>query len=258
MPLWLSAAVGYGPLDAVRLVDSTRGTAMSLADALRTEVRRIFRETWTTRDGRVVPESDALALSNDAVTLDATVLYADLSASTGLVDTYKPHFAAEVYRAYLYCAARIIRAEGGAITAYDGDRIMAVYIGNSKNTSAARTGLKINWAVKHVIDPALKKQYPNTNYAVKQTIGIDTSALFVARTGIRGSNDLVWVGRAANYAAKLTTLSPSRPTRLTNDVFKRLDRSVKVANGKSMWEKVSWTNMGNMDIYRSTWLWPLG
>ena len=107
------------------------------------------------------------------------------------------------------------------------------------------------------MNPALKKQYPSTNYAVKQTIGIDTSALFVARTGIRGSNDLVWVGRAANYAAKLTTLSPSYPTRLTKDVFNNLHESAKMTDGKSMWQKVLWTTMGDMDIYRSTWWWSL-
>ena len=230
---------------------------MGIADDLRTEVKRIFRDTWTTRDGQVVPESENLKLSNDAVTLDATVLYADLSASTDLVDGYKAYFAAEIYRTYLYCAAKIIRAEGGVITAYDGDRIMAVYIGGSKNTSAVRTALKINWAVCNIVNPALNNQYSRTSYTVKQTIGIDTGALFVARTGIRGSNDLVWVGRAANYAAKLTALSPTYPTRLTNDVFKGLHDSLKTTKGRSMWEKASWTTMGDIDIYRSTWLWPL-
>ena len=185
-----------------------------------------------------------LTLSNDAVKLDGTVLYADLSASTTLVDGYAAHFAAEIYRAYLYCAARIIRAEGGAITAYDGDRIMAVYIGDHKNTSAARTGLKINWAVKHIVNPALKNQYPGTGYKVRQTIGIDTSSLFVARTGIRGSNDLVWVGRAANYAAKLTTLPAGYPTRLTTEVFNRLGDSVKTTDGQSMWRGLSGPRWG--------------
>ena len=99
---------------------------MSLANELNAEVKRIFGEAWTTRDGKVVPESEDLTLSNDAIKLDGTVLYADLSASTTLVDGHKAHFAAEIYRTHLYCAARIIRAEGGAITAYDGDRIMAV------------------------------------------------------------------------------------------------------------------------------------
>jgi len=230
---------------------------MSLADELKSEVKAIFREQWKTRDGTVVPESDDLNLNNDTVKLDATVLYADLSASTALVDGNKHHFAAEIYKAYLHCAAKIIRSEDGAITAYDGDRVMAVFIGTSKNTSAARTSLKINWAVKNIINPAVKEQYSTTSYEVQQTVGIDTSPLFVARTGIRGSNDLVWVGRAANYAAKLTALPPTHPTRITEDVYTMLHESLKRSNGQSMWESVNWTDMKNLQIYRSTWWWRI-
>jgi class 3 adenylate cyclase len=228
---------------------------MGLAGDLTTEVKKIFREQWATRDGTVVPESEDLKLGNDAVKLDSTVLYADLSGSTALVDSKAATFAAEIYKTYLYCAAKIIRSEGGVITAYDGDRVMAVFIGNSKNTSAARTALKINWAVKNIINPAIKAQYQNSTYEVKQTVGIDTSSLFVARTGIRGSNDLVWVGRAANYAAKLSSLTPDYPTGITKDVYSMLHESLKTTNGKAMWEEFTWNTMGGITIYRSTWLW---
>ena len=102
------------------------------------------------------------------------------------------HLAAKIYKTYLHCAAKIIQSEGGVITSYDGDRIMAVYIGGSKNTSAANSALKINYTVTKIINPILKECYPNTHYLVKQIVGIDTSNLFVVRTGIRGSNDLVW------------------------------------------------------------------
>ena len=64
-----------------------------------------------------------------AVKIEGTVLYADLDSSTNLVDEYKPQFAAEMYKTYLHCAAKIIRSEGGTITSYDWDRIMAVYVG---------------------------------------------------------------------------------------------------------------------------------
>lgn len=105
---------------------------MALAEELTEEVARIFREQWTKRDGNVVPEADNLKLSNDAVELDAVVLYADINESTTLVDKKEAHFAAEVYKSFLRCAAKIIRDEGGTITAYDGDRIMAVFIGETK------------------------------------------------------------------------------------------------------------------------------
>ncbi len=230
---------------------------MALVDDLQKEVGQIFKDTWKTREGTVVPDSEDIGLSNDAVKLDGTILYADLSDSTVLVDNYKAHFAAEIYKAYLHCAAKVIRAEDGVITAYDGDRIMAVYLGTSKNTSAARTALKINYAVSKIINPALKTQYPSTSYQVKQVVGIDTSSLWVARTGIRGSNDLVWVGRAANYAAKMAALSTDYPSRITEAVYNMLNESLKYSQGKSMWEKATWNDMGGMTIYRSTWRWKV-
>ena len=67
-------------------------------------------------------------LGNDAVGIDTTVLYADISGSTHLVDNHTAGFAAEIYQSYLACAARIITYECGVITAYDGDRVMGVFV----------------------------------------------------------------------------------------------------------------------------------
>lgn len=73
---------------------------MSLSDALKEEVLQIFEDKWETRDGTVVPETDDIKLGNEAVKLQATVLYADLVESTKLVDEKKHHFAAEIYKAF--------------------------------------------------------------------------------------------------------------------------------------------------------------
>lgn len=175
---------------------------MALVHDLEALVKKVFRDPWSERDGQVVPEPEALKLGNDAVRLRATVLYADLSDSTVLVDQYKAAFAAEVYKAYLACAARIVKDHAGTITAYDGDRIMAVFIGDRKNTNAVKAAFRINGAVWDVIKPALREQYRDTDYVLKHVIGVDTSDLLISRIGVRNDNDLVWVGRAANYAAK--------------------------------------------------------
>ena len=230
---------------------------MSLKDDLNSEVAKIFKSTWTKRDGQVVPESDDIKLDNDAVLLEGTVLYADLDESTNLVDKYKPAFAAEMYKAYLHCVAKIITAEGGVITSYDGDRIMAVFIGDDKNSNAARTALKINWVRENIINSAIKNQYPKDNCSISQVVGIDTSPLFVARTGIRGSNDLVWVGRAANYAAILSSRS-GPPSQITEVVYNRLNDKSKIdQNGTNMWQKNTAAELGYSTIYTSTWWWEL-
>ena len=62
---------------------------------------------------------------------------------------------------------------------------MAVFIGDDKNSTAARAGLKINYAVLKIINPAVRSQYPKSRYEVQHHVGIDSCELFVARTGIR-------------------------------------------------------------------------
>lgn len=227
---------------------------MSLQDELTEAVEGIFESRWDVRDGQKVPEAEDLLLGNSGVQLDATVLYADLSGSTRMVDAKTAEFAAEVYKTYLHCAATLVRKLGGVITAYDGDRIMGVFIGDSKNTSAVQCGLGVNWAVTHIVNPALKAQYPKSDFQVQHVVGIDTSSLMAARTGVRGANDLVWVGRAANYAAKLTELDSGYPTWITHRVFDSMNKSVKVwRDGREMWEARTWIDMSNLSIYRSNW-----
>lgn len=221
-----------------------------------TEVKRIFTAKWETRQGRQVPDANDLQLGNDAVTLDGTVLYADMADSTGLVDGFKSWFAAEIYKAYLVAACKVIRDEGGEITAFDGDRVMAVFIGTTKNTSAAKAALRTNYIVRE-INRSIKEHYPKTTYSLSHCVGIDTSQLFIARTGIRNSNDLVWVGRAANYAAKLSAIAePGYQSYITEEVYSQLHDSSKFGGNPRthMWEKRTWTAKG-ISIYRSSWWW---
>jgi class 3 adenylate cyclase len=231
-------------------------TDMGLREDLKLQIKGVFANQWSIRDGKKVPESEDLKLSNDGVSIDATVLYADMADSTGLVDSYEPEFCAEIYKTYLYSAAKIIRSHNGAITAYDGDRVMAIFVGNYKNSSAAKAALQINYAVLELIQPALNLQYPKSDYILSHSIGIDTSMLVAARTGIRGSNDLVWVGRAANYAAKLTSVANSSPIRITTSVFKKLSGEAKFSGDRSMWKSAN-LKLHGFDGYQSSWRWEL-
>ena len=230
---------------------------MGTKDDVESAVSKIFKGKWTTRNGTKVPDQSDIGLGNDGVLIEGTILYADLDGSTAMVDKFTKEFSAEIYKTYLDSTARIIRSESGDIVSFDGDRVMAVFIGDGKNTRAVRCGLKINYSVKHLVMPALTIQYPKTDFKIKHVVGIDTSSLLVARTGIRGSNDLVWVGPAANYAAKLTELDSDFPTWITHRVFDNMRDEVKETSGRAMWEARRWTTMNNLSIYRSTWWWPV-
>ncbi|UXY16684.1 adenylate/guanylate cyclase domain-containing protein [Chitiniphilus purpureus] len=229
---------------------------VGLKSDLDTEIATIFKSAWRVQKTETVPEPTDLVLnSNHAKDLEeATVLYADLDGSTSMVDSYSWEFSAEIYKSYLRCAGQIIRGEGGVITAYDGDRIMAIFTGDAKNSAAARCALRINYAVLFIIQPAIQAQYKQSPFILKHVVGIDTSPLRAARIGVRGENDIVWVGRAANHAAKLTSLSGAA-TWITASVYDRLNKESKFAGDVDMWTPMIWKSMGDMSIYASNYHW---
>jgi class 3 adenylate cyclase len=231
---------------------------VGLAEDLEKEVEEIFSEKWSKRKGYVVPDPDDpdLRLGNDGVKLEATVLYADLADSTFLVSKKKRHFAAEVIKSFLVAACRIIREKDGVIVSFDGDRVMAVYLGDRKNTEAVRSGLAINHIVKKVITPSLQSVYSSSTYEVKHAVGVDTGKLLVARTGIRNHNDLVWVGRTANIAAKLSSVRRGDyATFVTSEVYARMRDEVKLSSeGKAMWDELEWNGE---TIFGSRWWWKI-
>lgn len=232
-----------------------QGMPMVNADELRAAVDQIFRERWDdARQGTTVPSPEDLRLNqNHGIKLDACVLYADMSDSTGLVDHYSPTFAAEIYKAYMLCAGKFIRDAGGEITAYDGDRIMAVFLGAEKERAAVRAARRIHYAIAHVLAPALAADYSNTNYRPWHTIGIDASPLLAARIGVRGDNDIVWVGRAANHAAKLCADDLPGSIRITQPVFERLQAGLLIADSRGpVWTYHGRTASG-VDAYSSDW-----
>jgi class 3 adenylate cyclase len=231
---------------------------MGLNDDLVAQCDRIFQPPWKRRNGTVVPTDSSITFANDGVDLEGAVLYADLTGSTKLVDSKNETFAAEIYKAFLYTSARIVGSHGGEITAYDGDRIMAVFLGAGR-TAAVMAALKINWAVRHIIQPRMQAAYKASEYVVSHTCGVDWSRMMVAKTGVRGANDLVWVGRAANHAAKLCEIRDPASTWITAEVYNGMNDAAKF-NGipkQNMWKPRSWTQMGNQLVYASTWEWPV-
>ena len=227
---------------------------MALYQELDEEVKFIFSDIWKPTRGDKIPTPEDIGLGNHSKKFEATMLYADLSGSTKLVDTMLPHFAAEVYKAYVLCAVRIIKSCDGHIRSFDGDRVMALFKGDNKNTNAVKAALRLNGAVAKIINPALAAQYKGRYaYTVKHSVGIDTSDIYAVKIGIKGTNDIVWVGKAANHAAKLSTAGDDGSyVYISEAVFNKINEAWKISPTHKvlMWQKKV---CQGQTIYRSGW-----
>jgi class 3 adenylate cyclase len=231
------------------------GVAMTLKDDLAKFCEETFFTRWEVKEKSVIPVPSDLRLSNDAGHFSSLViLYADLNGSTKMVDGKTWEFSAEIYKTYLHCAAKIIKSEGGTITAYDGDRIMAVFDGGTKNTSAVRAAMKITWSINNIISPKMEAMYHN-GFKLLHSVGIDSSPINVARIGVRNDNDLVWVGPAANHAAKMTAIPfDGNVVWIGSDVYRNMLPEACLAGGVNMWNSYYWMDM-QRSIYYSTYQW---
>ena len=174
-------------------------TLMALYDDLTSDVQGIIDTPWSTRKGQKVPSTSDVALAGGAVELEATFLYADLANSSKMAKELDRRVAAKILKAFLATTARLVRYHGGTIVSFDGDRILGILIGDSKNSSAAKCALQIKYTVAAIMRPKFENQYDsvrNASFSISHGVGIDTGTVLAVRAGARGDNDLIWIGRS--------------------------------------------------------------
>jgi adenylate cyclase len=235
---------------------------MAISDDIRAEIASVLNQKWDVRDGQVVPKTEDVVLAGGSVNLTAAMLYADLADSTALA-MYDRQLAARIFKAFLASTTRIIRAEGGHIRSFDGDRVMGIFIGNTKNTSATKAALKINWVFLNQLKPQFDQRYEKLRdgtHPLGHCCGVDCGPILVVRSGIRNNNDLVWVGRAPNVAAKLSGIR-DKPynTYITGEVYDSLAEEAKFGGQprSNMWEERSWTAGPVKRVFCSSFWWVI-
>jgi adenylate cyclase len=224
---------------------------------LKTQVDALLGTQFDTRDGRQVPESDTVVLRNGAVKIEAAFLYADLAGSALLSKACPWTTTATIIRAFLDGATRLIIKHGGVVRSFDGDRVMGIFMGDNKNSSASICGREIHWMVRQILDPAAKKRFQSVRdkgIEIRHGVGIDVGEVRAVRSGIRNSNDLIWIGKAASFSAKLSDIrDPGYHTYISSRTFAKLSKDAKFDDkGASRWEARTFAFAGeNETVYRS-------
>ena len=233
---------------------------MALIDILTSEVDSILDIDWDERSGNIVPDTNDVTLKNGAVKVEATFLYADLAGSSILAKKCPWKTTAKIIRAYLDVSVRLIRAYNGEVRSFDGDRVMGIFKGDTPNTSAANCAREIDWMVEKVINPKVEarfKSIKDNNIKIKHCVGIDTSESRAVRSGIRNNNDLIWIGKAPSFAAKLSDIREyPYSVYISNECYNKLaDTAKKDGAVENIWEKRSYTlSDETYTIYRTKYV----
>lgn len=237
--------------------------------SIRSSVEDIMAAEWKITDGRVVPKTDDIVMKDGGRKIDATYVYADLADSTKLAQsTLYKETVAKIIRAYINSATRILRNYGGEIRSFDGDRVMAIFIGDDKNTKAVRAAFAINWAVQEVIPDAIASAWSDgENFKdIGHRVGIDTGDSLIVRGGARDSSDLISVGSAPNVAAKLSDLKNGYSIYITKAVYDDLEQElIQFPNSSGVGTSNTWSKLyspqrigdKSVEVYGSNGYWGI-
>lgn len=193
-------------------------TLPDLRTELSDEVGTILAADFTvaTTGTQFVPHSSdgAITFPNlDAKTqacklIDTCVLYIDIRRSTELSIQHKPTTVAKLYSAFVRAMTKCARHFGGHVRGIIGDRVMVLFDCTDCFRKAVDCAILMNSTAQYVIN----KHF--TRNEVHCGIGIDTGRMLVTKTGFRrrgveqhNYKSVVWLGRPANVASKLTDIA---------------------------------------------------
>lgn len=179
---------------------------MGLKSEIESKVKEYLANgAYDIKDIEYVPTKDDknITFGNKAVRFRGCVLYIDMRDSTTVIDDHHNYTAAKIHKAFLHIATKLINANGGEIRSFNGDSILAFFCGNTKSNiqKTVQCAMQIKYMLSEVCKSSFEK-YHSLDY----DIGIDYGDITVVKGGVafnNNNNDLLWISKAVNFAAKM-------------------------------------------------------
>jgi len=154
-------------------------------------------------------------------TIETCVLYIDIRKSTSLNLQHYPQTMAKLYSSFIRGMIKAAEYYDGKIRNIIGDRLMVVFDSNNCFSNAVDTAILMNTISQEIIN----KRFKNNVFTCG--IGIDYGKMMVTKCGtIKQGHEnanyksLVWLGRPANIASKLTDEANKSSTTYSEEVIR--------------------------------------
>lgn len=140
--------------------------------------------------------------------LESCVLYVDIRGSAQISAERRPKTLAKMYSSFIRSMIACGRYYGGHVRNIIGDRVMVVFDKANCFTDAVNTAVLMNSVCKHILNKRIK------SFEFSAGIGIDYGKMLITKSGAIRQGDekefyrsLVWLGKPANVASRLTDLA---------------------------------------------------
>src|SRR5205823_3535771 len=121
---------------------------MALRDDIEATVKTTIESKYEITDAYVVPGRESVTFGATAKKMWGRALFIDLRGSRKLLTDHEHIPVLKAHKAFLYAAAKCIRAESGEPRGFGGDSILAFWYGSDDDIAkkAVRAAMKIRYA----------------------------------------------------------------------------------------------------------------
>ncbi len=211
-----SATVETGQFDQVGALPTSRITELNSAISSFEGMvaglaeREVIRRTL----GRYVPESIAEQLLRDdgslkPVEAEVTILFSDIAGFTAMTETLGPSRTVEFLNAFFSAMTEIIENEGGVITQFQGDAILAIF---NTPIEAADHAERACRAAARMLTESTRRTFVGER--VRCRIGINSGNVVAGAVGAEGRLTYTVHGDAVNLAARVEAMNKKTGTDL--------------------------------------------
>ncbi len=148
-----------------------------------------------------------------------TVFFSDVRGFTQWSEKRAPEEVIEMVNNCLHMQADIVRECGGDIDKFVGDELVAVFEGEKKEANAVEAAVRIQHKMSDTI---------NQGHNIHVGIGINTGEVVMGAVGSHDRMDYTVIGNNVNIGARLCSASGPGQILVSESVYERLERRIKV------------------------------
>lgn len=148
-----------------------------------------------------------------------TVFFSDVRGFTRWSEKRAPEEVIEMLNRCLHMQADIVRECGGDIDKFVGDELVAVFEGEKKEANAVEAGIRIQHKMLETM---------NLDDDIHVGVGINTGEVVMGAVGSRDRMDYTVIGNHVNIGARLCSAAGPMQVLISESVYERLERRIKV------------------------------
>lgn len=174
------------------------------------KIKCFLTESYASSVTNSVPKKVDLTFGNTVKVIEhAVVFFIDMRKSRKILSDATDFWSIKIHKAFLGAVTHCLEKRSGHLRSFNGDGILAFFIGDNAASRAVRAALDIKGFVME-INSTLKN---NSKNEIDFGIGIAQGKIKIAKSGKSGDDqtkqDLIWIGLPLYVAVELSELGKS-------------------------------------------------